>query len=83
VEKKRELLGRLISKKIALEYWIERNKARSEEISSKNQLAFPLIFVMKEDESFWMNYASEFILMKGKDLQFFSETDLLENVYQL
>jgi hypothetical protein len=43
VEKKRELLGRLISQKEALQYWYDRNKIK---LTEEKRLFFPLIFAL-------------------------------------
>ncbi len=82
VEKKKELLRGLTSKKKGLEYWLRRNKAKTSEERLKH-LLFPLILVMKEDDSLWMHYVKDYILMKAKSLRTFGETDIIENMYNI
>lgn len=82
VDKKRELLNTLTLKKKALEHWCHRNKVKAAAERLK-QLLFPLIFVMHESDSFWMYNLKDCVLMKAKTLHLFSETDIIEKMYQL
>jgi hypothetical protein len=51
LEKKREYLAKVKSQKKALEYWMKRNKRKSSG-ERFQQLLFPLIFVLEEDDNF-------------------------------
>jgi hypothetical protein len=70
------LLTKLKSQKKALNYWILHNQLTKKRKGEK-QLAFPLIFVVKEREDIWMNIDEEMVVMRNEGLQFLSETDII------
>lgn len=77
------MLSRLSSKKNALEYWLDRNRDNPIHSHRYMKFAFPLIFVLQEeDEQVWMDYSPTEIVLKHRGLQFLSETDLIELVYE-
>jgi hypothetical protein len=82
LEKKREYLAKVKSQKKALEYWMKRNKGKPSG-ERFQQLLFPLIFVLEEEDNFLMHYLKDCILMKAKSVNLFSEIDMIESVYNI